>query len=323
MKKAIFFMTSLLVMAGCGQTAQSPKTPALDLSNLDSTVAPGTDFYQYATGGWQKNHPLKPEYARYGTFDALRDSSEERLNRLFKSMENMQAEAGSTEEKIVILYKQGLDSVTLNKEGAEPVKKYVDEIYAVSDKDGLVKELAKLHDVGEGGFFGAYVGADLANSNMQILYFGQSGLGIGDRDYYIDPANAALKEGYKNMLTKLFSLAGNENPEQAAANALAVEDVIARYSWTKVQERDIQAQYNPMSTAELEKNYPGFNFKAYLAERNIPDQDKLVVGELSYFKGLTEYFAKADLQQLKDYLAGQLLTGGCGALHTSISSAGR
>lgn len=321
MKKAIFFMTSLLVMAGCGQTAQSPKTPALDLSNLDSTVAPGTDFYQYATGGWQKNHPLKPEYARYGTFDALRDSSEERLNRLFKSMENMQAEAGSTEEKIVILYKQGLDSVTLNKEGAEPVKKYVDEIYAVSDKDGLVKELAKLHDVGEGGFFGAYVGADLANSNMQILYFGQSGLGIGDRDYYIDPANAALKEGYKNMLTKLFSLAGNENPEQAAANALAVEDVIAKYSWTKVQERDIQAQYNPMSTAELEKNYPGFNFKAYLAERNIPDQDKLVVGELSYFKGLTEYFAKADLQQLKDYLAGQLLTGGCGALSDDFYNA--
>jgi putative endopeptidase len=321
MKKAIFFMTSLLVMAGCGQTAQSPKTPALDLSNLDTTVAPGTDFYQYATGGWQKNHPLKPEYARYGTFDALRDSSEERLNRLFKSMENMQAEAGSTEEKIVILYKQGLDSVTLNKDGAEPIKKYVDEIYAVSDKDGLVKELAKLHDVGEGGFFGAYVGADLANSNMQILYFGQSGLGIGDRDYYIDPANAALKEGYKNMLSKLFSLAGNENPEQAAANALAVEDVIAKYSWTKVQERDIQAQYNPMSTAELEKNYPGFNFKAYLAERNIPDQDKLVVGELSYFKGLTEYFAKADLQQLKDYLAGQLLTGGCGALSDDFYNA--
>ena len=88
-----------------------------------------------------------------------------------------------------------------------------------------------------------------------------------------------------------------------------------------MQERDIQAQYNPMSTAELEKNYPGFNFKAYLAERNIPDQDKLVVGELSYFKGLTEYFAKADLQQLKDYLAGQLLTGGCGALSDDFYNA--
>ena len=320
MKKIITIMAAAMVLAGCGEK-QVEKVPAIDLANLDTSVAPGEDFYQYSTGGWQKNHPLGAEYARFGNFDQLRENNVERINELFKEMATLKTEKGTVEQKIADLYKMGLDSTRLNAEGAAPIKKYIDQIYAVTDKDGLVKVVADMHKSGESAFFGSYVEADLANSDNQILYLGQGGLGIGNRDYYVDPQNAELKAGYQKFLEKVFGLAGIENPETAAANALAVEDVLAVNSWTNAMERDIEAQYNPMSSADLYKTYPGFDFKAYFTQRGIADQDILVVGEPSYFEAFAKYFASADLAALKDYVAGQLIKGACGSISDDFTDA--
>lgn len=314
-------MASALAMAACGPKQQVATVPAIDLANLDTTVSPAVDFYQYSTGGWQKNNPLKPEYARFGSFDQLRENNVKRLNDLFAEMGTLKTEKGTVEQKISDLYKQGLDSTRLNAEGAAPLKKYVDEIYAAADKDALVKIIAGLHNVSESSFFGAYVMSDLADSDNQILYLGQGGLGIGDRDYYVEAENAAIKEGYRNFLAKVFSLTGVAEPEKAAANALAVEDVLATNSWTSVQERNIQAQYNPCSTEELIKNYPGFDWKLYFETRGIADQQKLIVSEPSFFKAFCEYFGGADLAVLKDYVAGQLIQGATGSLSDDFYTA--
>lgn len=306
-------MAMALAIASCGQKKQET-VPAIDLSNLDTTVAPGADFYQYSTGGWQAKNPLKPEYARFGSFDMLRENNVTRLNDLFAEMTTMNPELGTVEQKIADLYKLGLDSTRLNSEGAEPIKKYLDEIYAVQDKAELVKLIARLHNAAESPFFGAYVGSDMTNSDMQILYLGQSGLGIGDRDYYTEPSNAAIKEGYKNYLAKIFLLAGVENPQKAADNALAVEDVLAMNSWTRVRQRDVQAQYNPYSTEEFIAAFPGFDWAAYFEERGIPAQEKLVVGEPDYFQKFGTYFSNECLPVLKDYLAAQVISGAAGSL---------
>ncbi len=301
------------VAVGCSG-GNREKVPAIDLADLDTTCSPAKDFYQYTTGGWQKNNPLKPEYARFGSFDVLNENNETRLNDLFKSMTKMSAAKGTVEQKISDIYKMGLDSVRLNAEGFAPVKKYLEQIYAVSDKEGLVKVIAGLHNAGESAFFNAYVMSDLMDSDVQILYLAQGGLGIGDRDYYTDPANGEIKKGYMNFLSRVFELASVPNPGTAAKNALDVEDVIAENSWTSVQERDMEKLYNPMTTAELEAEFPGFDFKTYFAVRNIPDQEKLNLCEPSFFKGFSKYFASADLDMLKDYVAGQLIQGACGAI---------
>lgn len=313
-------MAMALMITACG-SRERETVPAINLSWLDTTVTPGQDFYRYSTGGWQKNNPLGPEYARFGSFDQLRENAVENLNNLFKQMSGMKTAAGSDEQKIVDLYNMGLDSLRLNAEGAAPIRKYVDEIYSITDREGLVKAIAKLHNSGESAFFGTGVMADLMDSDTQILYFAQSGLGIGDRDYYTEERNAAIKEGYRKFLASVFALAGVDNPEKAADNALAVEDVLAVNSWTSVQERNIQAQYNPMTTAELVERFPGFDFRTYLAERNIPDQEKLIVGELSYFDAFSSYFATADVDAVKDYLAGMLIQGACGALSDDFYNA--
>lgn len=319
MNKLFMIMATALALASC--CAKQDGVPAIDLANLDTTTSPAEDFYQYTTGGWQKAHPLKPEYARFGSFDALRDLSQERLNDLFKSMSSMKTEPGSSEDKIVILYKQGLDSVKLNADGGAPMKKYLDLLYSVSNKEELVQAIAMMHDAGISPFFGAYAAADLTDSDVQIAYLGQSGLGIGDRDYYLDPKNEAIKEGYRSFLVKVFTLSGIADPEKAADNALEVETVIAENSWTRVQQRDVVASYNPMSSSEASAKYPGFDFESYMRFRNIPAQEKIVIEQPSYFEAMSDYLAKADIEAVKDYLAGQIIQDGCGALSDDYYSA--
>ena len=312
-------MIPILTLAACQPKAE--KIPALDLSNLDTTVAPGADFYKYATHGWQVNNPLKPEFSRFGSFDQLNENNVIRLNDLFASMTTMKTTPGSVEQKIVDIYKQGLDSVRLNKEGAEPLKPYVAMVEAVSSKEELVNLLAELHNSSVGPFFGGYVEADLTDSDNQIFYMGQGGLGIGDRDYYLLESNTAIKEGYRTYLTKILTLAGVEDPKDVADNAVFVEEILARNSWTREQERDILSLYNPYSTADLEKAFPGFPFAAYLSARGIPEQDKLIVAEPSFFQAFAAYFATADLKVLKDYVLAQVVSNGTNALSDDFYAA--
>ena len=313
MKKILMIISTALAIAACGGQKQA-RVPAFNLDNLDTTVSPKVDFYAYSVGGWQKANPLKPEYARFGSFDVLRENNVTRLNDLFAEMAKMKVAKGTIEQKISDLYKMGLDSTRLNSEGAAPIKPYLDKIYAVADKEALAKALADLHDCSEGGFFGAYVEADLKDSGNQILYIGQGGLGIGDRDYYLTEENAAIKEGYLRFLNRIFTLAGVGDPSKSASNTLAVEDFLALNSWTKEQERNYIAQYNPMSSKELEETYKGFPFAAYFAQRGIPDQEKIIVAEPSFFKAFSDYYASAPLDVLKDYLASRIISGACGSV---------
>ena len=133
MKKLILCMLPMMMLAAACQNKSGEKVPAIDLGNLDTSVAPGDDFYKYATHGWQVANPLGAEYSRFGTFDQLRENNVTRLNDLFASMADMETKKGSIEQKIVDLYKQGLDSTRLNTEGAAPLQKYIAEIQADQD----------------------------------------------------------------------------------------------------------------------------------------------------------------------------------------------
>lgn len=141
-----------LVIAAVSCQQKGDKVPALDTSYMDLSISPKSDFYSYANGNWVKNNPLKPEYARFGSFDKLREDNVERLNALFAEMSKMSPAYGTNDQKIVDLYKQGLDSTRLNSEGATPIVKDLNAIYAAADKQELVKVLADMNKYGSGGF---------------------------------------------------------------------------------------------------------------------------------------------------------------------------
>ena len=311
-------MMSLLAFAAC-----APKSgePALDLSNLDPSASPKVDFYQYSTGGWQANNPLKPEFSRFGSFDAIAERTRENLNALFESMTTMETTPGTVEQKIADLYKMALDSTTRNSLGAQPIQPYIAEIQAVKTKTGLATLLGKLNLYGEGGFFGAGVEADLTNSDMQVLYLGQGGLGMGDRDYYLKEENKELYDGYRNYLVKVLSLAGIEDAETVADQDLVVENAMAPIFWSREKNRDMQAIYNPMSTQEIVARWPALNFDKVCEAAGIAPQEKVIVEQPSYFDGLNAFFKKADLETLKSYLLAQFVSGQTGALSDDFYTA--
>ena len=292
-------------MTACATTDsnKSAEVPAIDTNNFDESIARNDDFYQWATGGWQKNNPLKPEYSRYGSFDVLRENNEIRLNELFQAMGEATAEAGSIEQKISDLYKMGLDEERLNREGAEPIREALAAIAAMSEREQIVAALAELHTDGVGVFFAAYPAADLADSNMTILYLEQGGLGMGNRDYYTEESNAEKKAEYRNYLAKIYGLAGLEgDAEVFVNNVLLVEDAIAAKHWTNVECRDIQRGYNPYTYAELKAEYKAVDWDAYFAALGLEGVDKLVVSQPSSFANIMEVIATMPVEALRDYL---------------------
>ena len=305
MKKLAFIFATALTMTAFATTPNEGEksVPAIDTRNFDESVNLKDNFYQWATGGWQKNNPLKPEFSRYGSFDVLRENNEIRINELFSAMAERNAEMGSIEQKISALYKMGLDEERLNREGAKPIKQALKEISKFKSREALIAELAKLHTDGIGIFFAAYPAADLADSNMTILYMEQGGLGMGNRDYYTDEKNASIKSAYSDYLAKMFELAGVKgNIEKMVEEVLAVEDRIAAKHWTNVECRDIVRGYNPYAYTDFKNEYQGVDWDAYFAEIGVEKVEKIVVSQPSSFKNTLDVMATASMDELRSYV---------------------
>ena len=303
MKKLTLIIATALMMTACASVDQA-KVPAIDKNNFDESVALKDNFYQWATGGWQQNNPLKPEYSRYGSFDVLRENNEIRINELFQAMAETVAEPGSIEQKISDLYKMGLDEERLNKEGAEPIREALNGILAMTERQQIIDALAQLHTDGIGVFFAAYPAADLADSNMTILYMEQSGLGMGNRDYYVDEKNADKKAAYVAYLEKIFTLAGVEGDiKQMVESVVALEDRIAEKHWSNVECRDIQKGYNPFTYEDFKAQFGVVNWDSYFAAMGLNEVGKLVVSQPSSFQNILEVINTADVEALRAYIA--------------------
>ena len=310
----------MALMAGCRHRTT---TPALDAADFDLAVAPNEDFYQYATGGWQERNPLKPEYSRYGSFDVLRDNNEKRINELFARMTEMKTVPGSVEQKIADLYKMGLDSVRLNAEGAAPIREAVDKILAIDSRAQLTGAIARLHMSAANPFFSLGVDSDLMDSSMNALYASQSGLMMGDRDYYLDAENEQFRTAYKEYLTKIFTLAGLPEAEvaEAVAGVMNIETALAEKMWSSVELRDIPAQYNPMSRAEFEKRYDAVDWPAYYAAMGIGDFETIIVTTPSSLDNANKLLKKASLDDLRHYLAAQYIDAAASYLSDDFQQA--
>lgn len=317
------FLSAVICGAVCScNNSEKQTVPAIDPANMDTTVCAADNFYQYATGGWQKNNPLKPEYSRYGSFDVLAENNEIRLNDLFKGLADLKTEKGTVEQKIADLYLMGLDSVRLNNEGCTPVKPVLEQIENEVTDAASYSRMAGLCDLnGAGGLFGIYVSSDMTNSNANVLYLSQSGLSMRNRDYYLLPEHEAIREGFKNFLNKVFTLAGYEDAENRAQDAYDVEMTIAEPFWSMVQQRDVEAQYNPMSSLQVFETYPELHIDEYFKSLGVEPQEKMIVEQLSYFESLNKLFKTFSAEQLKHFLQAKVLTDACGSISDEFYTA--
>ena len=308
-KNNILFLMAAVVASGaytaCTKSAASPK--GIEAANLDTTVSPKVDFYEYACGGWMKANPLKPEYTRYGTFDELVENNREQLKELVLGLDPNAAD-GTNAQKVRDLYAMGMDSLRLNEEGAAPLAKDLATI-AAANRDSLVELMATMP--GLGIFFGTGVSSDLADSNVNTMYWGQGGLGLGDRDYYTEKSerNDKILAAYRTYLETVASLAGYDKAaaSRLASNVIKLETTLAADQMTRTQQRDIAAQYNVRAVADLDKEYPSVNLKRYFELQNL-NVDTIIVDSPKYYATVAKALAEQPEEVLRDYAAASYIS---------------
>ena len=320
MKKLVLTFSTMALIAGCN-VKQAEDVPAIDRNNFDESVALNDDFYQYATGGWQAANPLKPEFARYGTFDKLRETNEVRLNDLFADIAKSKNKPGTVDQKIADLYNMGMDSLRLNTESVAPLKADIDMLMSVDNLQNLAYALATIHTCAGNPLFSTGVSADLLNSTMNVLYIEQSGLGMGNRDYYLDAQNQALRDGYVQWLTKAFTLVGWQDAAEAAEKVLAFETKMAKSFRSNVQLRDVTANYTAMTKAELLAKYPDFNWDVYFRQMGIGEFEKVVVGQPEVIEAVIALYNGEDLETVKTYLAASVIASAAGYVGDELYAA--
>ncbi len=308
-----FLAAGIVALASCNTPQKEVvKIAAINPANMDTTVAAGTDFYEYACGGWIKNNPLKPEYARFGTFDQLLENNQEQLRVLIEELSATPHEAGSVAGKIGALYAMGLDSTKLNADGVAPIKEELAAINALATKSDVSKMVATLHKEGMAPFFALFVGADEKNSAMNIVQLYQAGIGMGDRDYYLleDEGSAKMRDAYRAYINKLFTLAGS-SPEQADAAVDAVmkiEKAIAEISYGREDLRDSQKNYNKLAYEDFKKIESPLDWDVYFESMGLAGLKELDAKQINFYKDMSEALRNTTVDEQKYYLAFNLLS---------------
>lgn len=311
------FYVSVLALAlatvACNGKKDGALSGGIDVANLDKTVSPKTDFYQYACGGWMKTHPLTDEYGRFGSFDLLAENNRTQLHGLIKGLATQQQEPGSIGQKIGDLYNLAMDSTKLNADGMKPMKPMLDKVAAVKDRKGLTVLAAEMTRQGLGAYFNLFIGADEKNSSMNIVQAFQGGLGLGDRDYYLsdDAHNKDIRAKYEAHIARMFRLAGYEEGQavKAAGQAMAVETDLAKAAYDRVKARDPQANYHKMTVAELERQAPGIDWNLYFKSLGLPKVKELNVAQPEALAEVAKQVGKGDLDAQKSYLLWKVIDG--------------
>jgi putative endopeptidase len=315
MKKKLFFALSALIFISISCSMKKTElTSGINFANLDTTVNPAIDFYRYACGGWIDSHPLTGEYSRYGSFDKLAEDNREQLKELITSIADETHEKNSVGQKIGDLYNLGMGTETIEKQGSEPLLRELEMVIAMNSKEQLPEIMANLLLKGSAPFFVIAGEADPANSSMNIAWVWQSGLGIGDRDYYLEASTKPIREAYLVFMEKMFTLSGYANmigmtgkEKKLANDILALETEMAKIFMKKEDLRNPHNTYNPKNLAEFQALIPNFTVANYLTPLQLSNLEMVNVGQVEYLKGLNSILYNTNLETLKAYLVWNII----------------
>ena len=328
MKKTLLTIATMAVIAtGCQHKA--PLTSGVNADNFDTTARLEDDFYQYACGGWMKNNPLDAEHSRYGAFDVLAENALKNVNDIIDSVSKNENEAGSLADKIATMYNIGMDSVKLQEQGAAPLMPYLEEINNLKTREDVWAQLLKMHRRGYGVLFGVMGEADKDDANMCIAWAWQSGLGLGDRDYYLldEGNNKNIRKGYVELMEKEFAMAGydkmsGKKADKLAQTVMAFETRLAKAMNTKLENRNPQATFNRFTVDSANAVYPNIDWKGYFETMNIMEGMKSFnIAQPKYFEEVNKVLADADIETLKAYFAWQQITSAANYLSDDFVNA--
>jgi putative endopeptidase len=314
MKKNRKFVGSILVaLAGFAPAAGRLGAQGINVSWMDRSINPCTDFYEYANGTWRANNPIPADRASWGSGAELQERNRKVLHEIAEAAaQDTKAPKGSPEQMVGAFYRSGMDEKRVEADGREPLKAELGRIEAINDRDGLTAEIAHLHRLGVNPAFGFFVLQDFKDSTQMIGWLYQGGLGLPDRDYYFkdDDKTKEIRDKYLVHAAKMLELLG-DSPEAAAAEAktiMEMETRLAKVSMTPVEQRDPKAIYHPMRLAELDTLTPGYSWTRYFNDIELPDPGLMSVSQPEFFKVEAKMVQETSLSDWKTYLRWNLVS---------------
>ena len=312
MKKLTISAAALLLVTACGQQAEEQQVAeqpremrsGIGLDGMDPNVRPGDDFFAYVNGTWVESTEIPADKARYGTFDILRDESQENVKGIIEESATGDFEKGSDEQKVGDLYRSFMDMDTRDAKGTEPLQPELDRIDAISNYDELAVYFASVMKRNLDAPFAIGQVADFKNPKQYMIYAAQSGLGLPDREYYFkdDEASVEIRVKYVEHIEKMFELAGFDEGAVAAETIMALETRLAEQNMKKEDARNWSVNYNKVALQDLPGLMPNFNWAGYLAAADIQSLDAIVFFTTDYIKALDGIITDTDIDTWKTYL---------------------
>ena len=317
-------LLTAMALATMTVTGSAQLRSGINMNDLNTSVRPADDFYEYACGGWMKANPLPAAYSRFGSFDRLAEDNNKRINGILKELLENSYPQGSVEQQLSDLYKLAMDSVRREKEGLTPVMGEIRALEAAKTKDQIFKIQLSMMPEGESEFFSAYIGADEKNATENILNINQSGLTLGQKDYYLenDAATKKIREAYKTHIVKMFQLFGFKKgaAEKKMKNIMKVETALAKVSKSRTELRDPIANYNKMTLKEFEANYPHFQLEKQMNAKGIQTRyiQEMVVGQPSFMAAADKIFAEMTAAEYRDVMEWGIIGSSTGYLNDAV-----
>ena len=327
-----FFIRIIACKKDTKETAQLESVPGINLELMDKTISPKEDFFKHVNGKWLETTEIPADRTRWGSFDELRQRTDEDALAILKSamsdnkdLSTIEVLPGSDQEKAVFLFQTIMDTLSRDKQGIEPIKPYLAKIDAIKNIDDLQAYLIEMEPKGGGGFFGFGVGSDAKDSNRNVGYLGTGGLGLPDRDYYVkdDEDSKEKRQKYVKHVTRMLQYLGDSEADAStqAKQILAFETRLAEPKMDKVDRRDARKRYNPRSIDDLQKMVPAIDWKNYFNGIGVKEIDTVIVGELKYMDALQTILAENNVSDWKAYLRWSAFNGAAGMLSTELDKA--
>lgn len=299
-------LLSTLAFAATTAVAQPALTSGIDKANMNLKAKPGTDFFEYAAGGWNAAHPLTPEFSRYSQFEALGETNNRQLRELIEELAVGKFAQGSLEQKIGAYYRLYMDSVRRNREDYEPIRPLLNEIESIRTRQDVQHAQARLHALNIENFFGIGCDADLKDARWNLMQVNQGGLSMGESDYYLgdDEPTRLIREAYREYVKKLFLMTGKDEAtaQQQMEAVLAIETQIAKASYSPTKLRDVEGNYHKMSYRQLLSDFPGIDWSTLFLLNGIPAFDSITVNQPEPIHEVERILAECPIDQLKAYL---------------------